>query len=129
MSKPSISKLSLNEIDNFISLLDNSVNGRDNRIHKRVNAKIPFEFMMKSATGEFKPDIQLSSSGCFIVDLSKGGAGILCPTILKAGQTIHIKGTGKDKVFVASLVIKNARKRDGSFHYGCTIGLMQMLKA
>jgi len=125
----SIKKLSLDEIDDFITLLDNSVNGRDNRVHKRVDTKIPFEYMMKSATGEFKPDIQLSSVGCYVVDLSKGGAGILTPSLLKQGQTLHVKGNGKDKVFVASLTIKNVRKRDGGYHYGCKIDLLKMLKA
>mgnify|MGYP006425557479 CR=1 FL=1 len=128
MSKFNVKKLSLGEIDDFITLLDNSVNGRDNRVHKRVDTKIPYEYMMKSATGEFKPDVQLSSAGCFFVDLSKGGAGILTPSLFKEGHTLHVKGNGKDKVFVASLLIQNMRKREGGYHYGCKIELLKMLK-
>jgi hypothetical protein len=123
----SIKKLTLSEIDQYILLLDNSVNGRDNRVHKRMDVKIPLTFMMKSATGEIKKDMDQPVNPSYFVDLSKGGAGVLTGRRLDMGEELWAMGIGDKRVFQANMKIMNVRRAGGQMRYGCKILSLKML--
>lgn len=125
----SVKKLSLNEIDKYILLLDNNVNGRDNREHKRVDTRIPLRFLIKSATGEMKEDINQPEAPSYFVDLSKGGAGILTGRNYKMNQEFYVRGSGDKRVFLAHLKVMNVRREEGMYRYGCAILKLDMQKS
>lgn len=113
--------LSVSDIDHIITLLDNSVKGIDNRESKRSKVKIKLLFMIQSATGDFKQDIDQPMTPSFFVDLSKGGAGVLTGRRFVDGETICAKGIGDSKEFIAKLEVMNCRKAANQYRYGCKV--------
>lgn len=116
----SVKNLSLSEIDEMITLLDNSVHGRDNRKYARKDVKVPLLFLIKGVTGEFKKDLEQPVTPSFFVDLSKGGAGVLTGRRYKVGDTFHAMGVGDTKRFRMSVEVKNIRKEGMQYRYGCS---------
>ena len=125
----SVKKLSLSEIDQYILLLDNSVNGRDNRVHKRMDVKIPLTFMIKSATGEIKKDLDQPLNPSYFVDLSKGGAGVLTGRRLNMNDEFWAMGIGDKRIFQAHMKVMNLRKAGTLARYGCKIMTLKMLES
>ena len=125
----SVKKLSLSEIDQYILLLDNSVNGRDNRVHKRMDVKIPLTFMIKSATGEIKKDHEQPISPSYFVDLSKGGAGVLTGRRLNMEDEFWALGVGDKRIFQAHMKIMNMRRAGTQSRYGCKILTLKMVES
>lgn len=116
-----VKDLKLDEIDFYIQLIDNSVNGRDNRVSKRTNVSIPMEFYIKGISGEYKKDSDQPAQPSSIVDISKSGAGVLTGRRFKSGDVFICKGNGENKTFIATLEVVNSRKKDLQFRYGCKI--------
>jgi hypothetical protein len=113
--------LTLSEIDKIITLLDNSVNGIDNRMSKRTKVNIGLRFMIQSATGDMKDDIDQPMSPSYFVDLSKGGAGVVTGRRMAEGDKFCAKGIGDSKAFLTKLEVTNCRRSGNQYRYGCKV--------
>ncbi|MBF0196346.1 MAG: PilZ domain-containing protein [Planctomycetes bacterium] len=125
----SVKNLKLDEIDEYIRLLDNSVKGKDNRISKRSPVDIPIKFAICSINGEFKEDHDQPMKQSKLVDISKDGAGLITGRRYNLGDIIHCIGFGENKKFNAKLEVVNTRRADSIQHrYGCKIMIFEVTK-
>jgi hypothetical protein len=124
----SAKELSLDDIDSLITLLDNSVNGKNNREHPRKEMIVPVSFVIKSATGEMKEDIHRAAGDSKIIDLSKGGAALVTKHMFSMDEDIWVRGEGKKHRFHACLKVMNHRKMGLNTKYGCKILTLKMIR-
>lgn len=129
MSDVRVKDLELTEIDNYISLLNRSVDGNgDNRLKKRVKVQIPLIFYIKSIKGTLIEDPNQPTRQSYVVDISQDGAGVVSGRRMKNGDVFIAKGNGENKKFVAILKVVNFRPENSQFRYGCTIEKFTLLK-
>jgi hypothetical protein len=130
MSDVRVKDLDLDQIDQYIDLLNDSAGGggSENRKMKRTKVKIPIVFYAKSDEGKLIEDPEQPSQPSFVVDISQGGAGVLTGRRLKNGQVFIVKGDGQNKRFITVLKVVNGREVDHQHRYGCTIQKFTLLK-
>ena len=129
MSNVRVKDLEIDEIDNYINLLSESVHTGDseNRTKKRTKVNIPIRFFIKEGNGLIE-DPDQPSQPSMIIDISQGGAGVLTGRRLQSGETFIVKGDGENKKFMAVLKVANSRESDSQHRYGCLIQKFTLLK-
>ena len=118
--------LDMSEIDSYIRLLDNSVQGKDNRSSDRNVVKIPIAFALVNISGEYIKDTHQPLHPSYIIDISREGAGVLTGRRLTVEDRFYCIGEGEKKVVDAHMEVVNVRKENNQFRYGCKILKFEM---
>ena len=117
----SVRTMSLGDLSDSIAWLDNMIEQGDNRRHPRKKVGLRGQYFTQDLRGALVPDIQFRGQIAGVVDMSKGGAGVVSARPMSKGERFTLVCDSQNGKIKLSLQVVRNGKLKSLFHYGCRL--------